>query len=169
MSLNYISKLYSQCIYQRKTLSSSYQRVSSNPPPSTTRHIVAETHEYFISRNLRTFAIANVHGKNSSWNNHVNIFAIDWTTQVINNYVYFCFLAQSSTASNFLDIDQEVQLFAIILTSTKVQFMKYSARQNGLNHACASNFPIHFLMGFLGGMFSNLSTLRYVRDIPDSG
>ena len=48
MSLNYISKLYSQCIYQRKTLSSSYQRVSSNPPPSTTRHIVAETHEYFL-------------------------------------------------------------------------------------------------------------------------
>ena len=48
MSLNYISKLYSQCIYQRKTLSSSYQRVSSNPPPSTTRYIVAETHENFL-------------------------------------------------------------------------------------------------------------------------
>ena len=97
------------------------------------------------------------------------VFAIDWTTQVINNYVYFCFLAQPSTASSFLDIDQEVQLFAIILISTEVQFMKYSARQNGLNHACASNFPIHFLMGFLGGMCSNLSTPRHVRDIPDSG
>ena len=61
------------------------------------------------------------------------VFAIDWITQVINN----CFLAQLSTASNFLDIDQEIQLFAIILMSTEVQFMKYSAHQNGLNHACA--------------------------------
>ena len=106
-----------------------------------------------IQRNLRTFAIANVHGKNNSWNNHVNTFAIDWVTEDTNNYVYFCFLAQRSTTSNFLYIDQEVQLFASILISTEIQFMKYSARQNGLNHACASNFPIHFLMGFLGVCF----------------
>ena len=69
-----------------------------------TQHLVF-AYEEFAGINL--LYIANVHGKNSSWNNHVNIFAIDWITQVINNCVYFCFLAQLPT-SNFLDIDQEV-------------------------------------------------------------
>ena len=54
------------------------------------------------------------------------------------------------TMSNFLDIDQEISLFAIILISTEVQ---YSVHQNGLNHTCASNFPIHLLMGFLAVHF----------------
>ena len=88
-------------------------------------NVQIQTPEKFDLKNphMKKFAdicYVNVHGKIGSWNNHVNTFAIDWIIQVTNFYVYLCFLAHPSTASNFLDIDQEVQLFAIILIPTSV-------------------------------------------------
>ena len=68
---------------------------------------------------------------------------------------YFCFhicvLAVSSTTSNFLDIDQEVQLFASVLISSQVYFTRQFTIQKGLNHVYTENFPMHSKWGILGG------------------
>ena len=103
-----------------------------------------------------------VHGKNASWNRHVQYILIGKPLKIKLIIMYRLLF------SNFPNLIHVEKLSASTMIPKEVQFTEILACQNSLNRSGVAKFPIHFVLGVSGACNKRRNNPRHVIDTSDS-